>query len=554
MPPNQNFCIITSASNKFFPSLLNLLGSIKTNYPQHPDIYVYDLGLSFTFKKELELLPWVHLVNVPHFVPHWRACYTWKTYILNTPIKELNFYIDAGCQILRPLDELFRKIDSQGYLAVSQGPEVHIADITPNEYFKAFSVKPEYAQEEGITAGIFGFKQNSIVTAVTEKLYQAGVNKFCLGFSQKELWKNTGINKTEYVRDCEKFRHDTTLISILLRNEIPDLTVEPLGKFSSFSENDGQQFIFNFRMNYKKLDFIDKNILYGNVFNPYLYINRIYLQAFFILKIISNRIKSMKNKEILNVIFGMNYMDVLHPYPSLTSNIRYYHRLKARIIKKFIEKNAASDKSFLDAGAGRGPYCVLASPLFGKVYCDEFDANELEVAREYITTQGLINVSFLNNSLTKTLYADNSIDVAVCSEVLEHIPEREKAVAELYRILKPGGKLLISMPQKNSIFYKHVERLHKNYLAQPEPTDTTTNLWHFKQHVKFSAHDIENLATTAGFKILRRDGANVLPLGERVFSILYKVRPLLTIYIWKEFLLEKLFPKAASFYFIEVTK
>ena len=38
-------------------------------------------------------------------------------------------------------------------------------------------------------------------------------------------------------------------------------------------------------------------------------------------------------------------MDTLHDYPSHTSNIRYYHRLKARIVKKFIKKTAGAEKT-----------------------------------------------------------------------------------------------------------------------------------------------------------------------------------------------------------------
>ena len=163
----KNTCIITSASTKFFPSLINLLGSIAKNYPNHPDVYVYDIGLFFTMRKELESISWVHVLDVPHFVPHWRACYTWKTYILNTPLAEHNLYIDAGCQVLRPLDDVFTKIESQGYLAVSQGLTVNIQDITPQEYLDMYHLSPEDAKAEVITAGIFGCKKDAVITPVT---------------------------------------------------------------------------------------------------------------------------------------------------------------------------------------------------------------------------------------------------------------------------------------------------------------------------------------------------------------------------------------------------
>ncbi|MCG8352919.1 MAG: class I SAM-dependent methyltransferase [Chloroflexales bacterium] len=42
--------------------------------------------------------------------------------------------------------------------------------------------------------------------------------------------------------------------------------------------------------------------------------------------------------------------------------------------------------------------------------------------------------------------ADDTYDVIVCTQVLEHIPNPFKAVAELQRILKPGGRLLLTVP------------------------------------------------------------------------------------------------------------
>jgi len=48
--------------------------------------------------------------------------------------------------------------------------------------------------------------------------------------------------------------------------------------------------------------------------------------------------------------------------------------------------------------------------------------------------------------------ADASIDVVLCTQVLEHIPEPVAVVAEIRRVLKPGGRLLLSVP---SIFPQH---------------------------------------------------------------------------------------------------
>ena len=173
--------IITSASNKFFPSVLNLVGSIKKNYPNHPPIYLYNLGLLPSFVAELKN-EGVTLLEIPHFVPYWRSCYTWKTYILNTPLADLNFYIDAGCEILQPLDGIFAEIEKDGYFAVEQG--TRLGQSTPPEYKDIFKLDEKLYQMPLITAGIFGFKKNSNISPLLQELHDSGVSGLCLGFPQ----------------------------------------------------------------------------------------------------------------------------------------------------------------------------------------------------------------------------------------------------------------------------------------------------------------------------------------------------------------------------------
>jgi SAM-dependent methyltransferase len=49
--------------------------------------------------------------------------------------------------------------------------------------------------------------------------------------------------------------------------------------------------------------------------------------------------------------------------------------------------------------------------------------------------------------VTKLPFADCSFDVVICSEVLEHIKDNRTAVAELVRVLKPGGDLVVTVPR-----------------------------------------------------------------------------------------------------------
>ncbi len=289
---NKTRCIITSASSKFFPSLINLLGSIHKNYPNHPDVYVYDIGLFYTFRKELEGIPWVHVLKIPHFVAHWRSCYTWKTYIFNTPLADLNLYLDAGNQVLKPLDDIFNKIDKNGYLIVSAGHEVKNQDIIPEEYINIFNMDITKLNDGIITAGIFGFNAtNSKILHLTQKLFACGKEGLCLGYSPTEQWKNKGVNKNIFIRNAKYFRHDNTLLCILISISIPDAKIEDAMLFNWQLTGSASQYIWNLRLNYKTLQYTALN-QFSTPRTLISLINKICLKIFLLLKEINRYIKN----------------------------------------------------------------------------------------------------------------------------------------------------------------------------------------------------------------------------------------------------------------------
>ncbi len=551
--------IITVASNKFFPSLLNLIGSIKKFNPELP-IYVYDLGLFKTFRDEVSSIPGVTMCEIEMETDFWRACYTWKSGIFKRPKAKLNLYLDAGNELLRPIDEMFALIEKQGYLVVEQ--IAPISDITPSDYISKFNISSEVLQKNAITAGIFGFSiEYKPVQDIIEKLYEASKQGYCLGFSKIDLWKNKGVNKTEYVRDCKIFRHDTTLFSLFLRRDIPDLQV---GKFElyggSHSKDYPGQFLWNMRMNYSKLIYLkDAHKLAKNKISSTL--NTILINLFIFFKnirLMTKKAFSLIPKDVYAKTFGDNlmFMDGYHEYPD-HSNVRYYHRKKAYVVNSFIQEHASAELSFLDAGAGTGPYSKIGSIAgFKKVYVYEYDQKELDRAK--------INLSQINQpsnifdfekvDLKSIPLPENAVDICVCSEVLEHIPEEHLAAAELYRVMKPGGKMLFSMPNGQSLFYKKIRPSLKDLLAVPIDTLPYPD-WERVRHISFTSKKIEKLLTDAGFIIYKRRGVNVLPLPTGLREKLETKLPFLfRLFVKFDRLLSVVLPRYGSFYFVEVYK
>ena len=86
----------------------------------------------------------------------------------------------------------------------------------------------------------------------------------------------------------------------------------------------------------------------------------------------------------------------------------------------------------LDVGCGRKPY--------EKTF---FAGAEKYVGMDYLTDRSHPDVV---GSATDIPLGDASFDTVVCTEVLEHVPDPLRALREMYRVLKPGGYLILSTP------------------------------------------------------------------------------------------------------------
>ncbi len=111
-------------------------------------------------------------------------------------------------------------------------------------------------------------------------------------------------------------------------------------------------------------------------------------------------------------------------------------------------------KTVLDLGCGSGRDCYLLSQLVGadgRVLGVDMTTEQLEVAFRHQEWHarlfGFANVDFLQGhieDLSTVGIADNSIDVVVSNCVINLSPQKSQVLAEIFRVLKPGGELYFS--------------------------------------------------------------------------------------------------------------
>jgi SAM-dependent methyltransferase len=146
------------------------------------------------------------------------------------------------------------------------------------------------------------------------------------------------------------------------------------------------------------------------------------------------------------------------------------------IVEEFIGNNIA--QSALDAGCGRGLYTRILIKRAQKVAALDYCKESIDVLKRRLAR--VSHLSLFVGSATDLPFENEQFDLVLHSEVLEHIDDDRKVLSELFRVLKPEGRLIISVP------------------VPPAPIDD-------RAHVRegYTLEEISQLLQQAGFTILR---------------------------------------------------
>lgn len=97
----------------------------------------------------------------------------------------------------------------------------------------------------------------------------------------------------------------------------------------------------------------------------------------------------------------------------------------------------------LDCAAGTGELTFAAAKKAESVLCTDLSRNMLRTAQRKARAFGADNVAFAVRNIFDLQDPDNTYDVVIAGNVLHLLSNPQGAVRELYRVLKPGGKLLL---------------------------------------------------------------------------------------------------------------
>jgi SAM-dependent methyltransferase len=137
-------------------------------------------------------------------------------------------------------------------------------------------------------------------------------------------------------------------------------------------------------------------------------------------------------------------------YTSRNATRRWLHCTRRDWIYDALRRHAPKcGPCALEIGPGSGVYLPILADLFESVVAADIEEGYLLALKPLLGS--LPNVTLARDDILASGFPSNSFDLILCSEVIEHISDSRRALAEMSRLLRPNGVLILSTPQRYSL-------------------------------------------------------------------------------------------------------
>jgi len=156
-------------------------------------------------------------------------------------------------------------------------------------------------------------------------------------------------------------------------------------------------------------------------------------------------------------------------------------------------------KRILEIACGRGGFSRLLGSRDALVCGADFSASAVAIAKERLISHPSLadRVTYVQADAQNMPFDENSFDIVISCETIEHVPDPRAAVREMYRVCKPGGTLYLTTPN-----YLNFMGLYLIYAAVRHPGLKSSQ----PLDERFFFPQIRHFVTGAGWKMIHTDG------------------------------------------------
>jgi len=161
-----------------------------------------------------------------------------------------------------------------------------------------------------------------------------------------------------------------------------------------------------------------------------------------------------------------------HPSPGYRDKLAAAdRRMELRLHSCGIGSGDFVDRDVLDAGCGTGEYALWFASKGARVTGIDLSEGSLEEARGYAAEHDPGSVRFERRSVLDTGYEPDLSDLVYCTGVLHHTPAPFDGFRELCRVLRPGGKILVSLYHRAGFLPRELRWRLVRWVADDDPDD-----------------------------------------------------------------------------------
>ena len=176
------------------------------------------------------------------------------------------------------------------------------------------------------------------------------------------------------------------------------------------------------------------------------------------------------------------------------------YKRRAKIILNSLELDGK--EKVLEIGCGRGFYLKTLKKLWPNLKITGVDLNKKYLTEAKKNLAGL-KIKLVKGDAQNLPFVDNSFSRIIASEILEHVSNDSKALTEIYRVLKPTGIAIITVPNADyPLLWDPLNWFLEKWFDKHIPSNIwwLAGIWADHQRL-YTKKEIENKIKKSGFKI-----------------------------------------------------